>query len=68
MADVNGKVPAPRDEQPERPTEAPSSPSLQEVAPAAPMMAVEEAYSNNDNGGYYNKQLRKKVHRLRQLA
>ncbi|EYC13145.1 hypothetical protein Y032_0045g1292 [Ancylostoma ceylanicum] len=72
MADVNGKIPAPREE-PYKEPEPPQPPPLkeeatQQVYPAsATNMVTEESYTNNDNGGYYNKQLRTKARKLRQL-
>ncbi|VDM68994.1 unnamed protein product [Strongylus vulgaris] len=66
MADVNGKIPAPREKPYEEP-EPPRPPQL--LQPSSPVHAnevVEESYSNNDNGGYYNKQMRKKARKLRQ--
>ncbi|KHJ88639.1 collagen triple helix repeat protein, partial [Oesophagostomum dentatum] len=66
MADIRGKIPAPREE-PYRP-EPPRPPPLRQEQPSNRVNeAVEEAYSNNVNGGYYNKHMRRKARKHRHL-
>ncbi|VDL77107.1 unnamed protein product [Nippostrongylus brasiliensis] len=75
MADVNGRVPAPREEPyVSEPAPAPPTPPTLPTTTLDPQdmyvtesPAIVESYTNNENGGYYNRKLRKKARRLRQL-
>ncbi|KAK6734025.1 hypothetical protein RB195_017661 [Necator americanus] len=72
MTDVNGKIPAPREEpyqepQPPRPPPLKDA-AIEQVSPSGANNEINtESYTNNENGGYYNRQVHKRARKLRQL-
>uniref|UniRef100_A0A1I7WXB6 Col_cuticle_N domain-containing protein n=1 Tax=Heterorhabditis bacteriophora TaxID=37862 RepID=A0A1I7WXB6_HETBA len=71
MADMNGKIPAPREEVPPPPTPPELNPADSSAVPTyadhsetSDYQAATESIDNNNNGGYYGRRHRKLRHRF----